>query len=141
MITLNNIMTELERFATNHFMVKSFSHGNVEEMDLKKIPEYPIMHTIYTGSDYGTDKQKDYNFEIYLIEAPIGDTADTDKQTYQLETISDMEQIAEDLITDIRAGFNIFTDDFGFDEETASITPLEEESTNVLSGVVLSITI
>ena len=140
MITLNNIVKALNNFADNHYMLNSFSHGNVEEMDLDKIPDYPLMHVIYTGSEY-EDKQKDYNFEVYLVEAPIGDDSDTDKQVYQLEAVSDMEQIAEDLITDIRAGFNIFTEGFDFDEEAATISPIEEESTNVLSGVVLTISV
>ncbi len=141
MITYNNILTALQNFGTNHFMLNSFSHGNVEEIDLAKIPEYPLMHVIYTGSEYNTDKQKEYGFEIYFVEAPIGDDADTDKQVYQREAISDMEQIAEDLITDVRVGFNIFTEGFDFDEEAATVTPIEEESTNVLSGVALSISI
>jgi hypothetical protein len=141
MITYNNILTALENFGNNHYMINSFSHGNVEEMDLSKIPEYPLMHVIYTGSEYNTDKQKEYGFEIYFVEAPIGDDKDTNKQTYQREAISDMEQIAEDLITDVRVGFNIFNEDFHFDEEEASVIPIEEESTNVLSGVALSISI
>jgi len=137
MITYNNIITALNDFADNHFFIKQFSHGNVEEMDLDKYTSFPLMHVVYTGSTY-EGGQKDYSFEVYLVDLP---SDKIDKISYQREVISDSEQCAEDLLADLSNGFNIFNENFLFDTENASITPLEEEGSNVLSGVVLDITI
>ena len=137
MITFNNIITALNNFADNHFFIKAFSHGNVEEMDLDKYTSFPLMHVVYTGSSY-EGGQKDYGFEIYLVDIP---SDKIDKISYQREVISDSEQCAEDLLADLSNGFNIFNENYLFDTENASITPLEEEGSNVLSGVVLDITI
>ena len=138
MITFNNIMTALENFANNHFFIKTFTHGNIEEMNLEKEPNFPIMHVTYTGAAY-PDRTKEYSFEIALIDLPPD--KEGSKQDYQREVISDLEQCAEDLLADLSNGFNIFSDDFLFDTESASLVPLEEEGSNVISGVSLDITI
>lgn len=137
MITYNNIVTALNNFADNHFFIKAFTHGNIEEMDLEKDGSYPLMHLVYLGANYeqGT---KDYNFEIYLVDIP---PTKVDKISYQREVISNLEQCVEDLLADLSNGFNIFNENFEFDTESASLTPLEEEGSNVLSGVALDITI
>lgn len=137
MITYNNIVTALNNFADNHFFIKAFTHGNIEEMDLEKDGSYPLMHLVYLGANYeqGT---KDYNFEIYLVDIP---PTKVDKISYQREVISNLEQCVEDLLADLSNGFNIFNQNFEFDTESASLTPLEEEGSNVLSGVALDITI
>jgi len=136
MITFNNIITALENFANNHFFIKSFGHGNIEEIDLDKFTQFPLLHVIYLGSTYD-DGTKTYRFEIYIVDNP---SDKIDKISYQREVISDSEQCAEDLLADLTNGGQIF----GFWEyelTNATITPLEEETKNVLSGVVLDIEI
>ena len=140
MITYNNIIKALNNFADNHFFIKSFSHGNIEEMDLGKDLDtpFPLMHVVYTGASYA-DKQKEYSFEIYMMDLPPD--KEGSKQAYQIEVISDLEQCAEDLLADLSNGFNIFSDEFLFDRDSASTTPLEEEGSNVISGISLDIAI
>jgi len=135
MITYNNIITALNNFATNHFFIKTFSHGNVEEMDLSKEGQYPLMHVNYTGANYDVGI-KTYNFEVYIMDLP---SDKIDKISYQREVISDSEQCAEDLLADIVNGGNIFNFQYQYELTSASLTPLEEETKNVLAGVVLDL--
>ena len=137
MITYNNIIQALQNFADNHFFIQTFTHGNVEELDLNKETDYPILHANYLGADYDTGV-KNYNFEIYIVDVP---SDKLDKITYQREVISDAEQCAEDLLADITNGFNVFTQDHNYETSGANVTPIEEEGSNVLAGVVLDITI
>jgi len=136
MITFNNIITALENFANNHFFIKAFGHGNIEEIDMDKYTQFPLLHVIYTGSSYD-DGTKTYSFEIYIVDNP---SDKIDKISYQREVISDSEQCAEDLLADLTNGGNIFAF-WDYELTNATITPLEEETKNVLSGVVLDISI
>ncbi len=77
-----------------------------------------------------------YNFEVYILDLP---SDKLDKISYQREVISDTKQCLEDLIGDIQLGENIFTESENFILESASVSPLEEETKNVLSGVVLDL--
>ncbi len=135
MVTYNNIVEYFRLFASNHFFIQSFSHGNIEEADLAKYNNYPIMHVNYTGSTY--DEVQNYSFEVYVLGLPPDKL---DKISFQTEVISDSKQCLEDLISDIKIGENIFTLNEGFDLVSASMTPLEEETKNVLSGMVLDLT-
>ena len=137
MITYNNIIEALRNFAENHFFIQTFTNGNVEELDLDKETDYPILHVNYLGADYDTNS-KNYNFEIYIVDVP---TDKLDKISYQTEVISDAEQCAEDLLADITNGFNVFQFDDNYETSGANVTPIEEEGSNVLAGVVLDITI
>lgn len=137
MITYNNIITALNNFADNHFFIKAFSHGDADEMLLQKYQSFPLMHVFYSGSTYD-EGQKDYSLEIYIVDLP---SDKINKVQYQKEAVSDAEQCAEDLLADLSNGFKIFNADFLFDTENASISPIIEETSQVVSGIVLNITI
>ncbi len=62
MITLDNIITKLEEFATDNFFIESFSYGSPSDADLDKFEKYPLMHVVYTGASYGQGT-KTYNLE------------------------------------------------------------------------------
>jgi hypothetical protein len=62
-----------------------------------------------------------------------------DKTSHQKEVISDSIKIAEDVIADVINGFNVFTDAGQYYTSGVSIEPLEEETKNVLAGVLLSL--
>ena len=137
MITFNNIVTAFQTFTTNHFFLKTFSFGNTEEMDLPKYNDYPLLHLNYTGADYD-EGTKTYNFEIFVLDLP---SDKLDKVSYQREVISDSEQCVEDLLADVLNGGNIFTFADQYEVTSASVTPLEEETKNVLAGVLLTLAI
>jgi hypothetical protein len=137
MITFNNIVERFEDFATSHFFIKSFSFGSPDDVDLAKFTEFPLMHLVYTGATYDSGT-KTYNIEVYILDVPADKN---DKVERQREVVSDAEQCAEDIIADIRMGGNIFTFAQDYEVVNATTTPLEEETKNVLSGVLLDLSV
>jgi len=138
MITFNNIVTKFQEFCDNHFFIQTFTYGSPADVDLEKFEQYPLLHLVYTGGDYNSPKAKTYNLEVYILSVP---PSEADKTQYQKESISNAEQVAEDILADIQNGGNIFQ--FGYDYEltSASVTPLEEEKSNALAGCLLDISI
>ena len=137
MITFNNIVERFEIFAENHFFIKSFSFGSPDDVDLSKFEEFPLMHLVYTGATYDAGT-KTYNLEVYILDVPHDKKG---KVIPQKEAISDSEQCAEDILADIRMGGNIFTFAQDYEVVNATTTPLEEETKNVLSGVLLDLSV
>ncbi|QDP52729.1 MAG: hypothetical protein Unbinned5858contig1004_14 [Prokaryotic dsDNA virus sp.] len=138
MITFNNIVKKFEEFCSDHFFIKTFSYGSPSDVDLEKFEQYPLLHLVYTGADYNSPKAKTYNLEVYILSLP---PSEADKVIYQKENISDAEQVAEDILSDIQNGGNIFNFGFNYALLNASVTPLEEQNTNVLCGCLLDIAI
>jgi hypothetical protein len=95
------------------------------------------MHLVYTGATYDPGT-KTYNLEIYILDLPADKTAKVDRQK---EVVSDAEQCAEDIIADIKNGGNIFLFAQDYEVVNATTTPLEEETKNVLSGVLLDLSV
>ena len=137
MITFNNIVERFKIFADAHFFVKSFSFGSPDDVDLSKFTNFPLMHLVYTGATYDAGT-KTYNLEVYILDVPADKTKKTDRQK---EVVSDAEQCAEDIIADIKNGGNIFLFAQDYEVVNATTTPLEEETKNVLSGVLLDLSV
>jgi len=142
MISYNNIVARFEKFVENHKFLRQFSHGSPEDLDQGKEPEYPLLHLVLTGVNYPdrtTDSlgtSKTYSLNIFILSLPPDKI---DKTSHQKEVISDSIQIAEDVIADVINGFNVFTDAGQYYTSAVSIEPLEEETKNVLAGVLLSL--
>jgi hypothetical protein len=137
MITFNNIVERFKVFADAHFFIKSFSFGSPDDVDLAKFTSFPLMHLVYTGATYDPGT-KTYNLEIYILDVPADKTKKVDRQK---EVVSDAEQCAEDIIADIKNGGNIFLFAQDYEVVNATTTPLEEETKNVLSGVLLDLSV
>jgi len=137
MITFNNIVERFKVFADAHFFIKSFSFGSPDEIDLAKFTNFPLMHLVYTGATYDPGT-KTYNLEVYILDVPSDKTKKVDRQK---ELVSDAEQCAEDIIADIKNGGNIFLFAQDYEVVNATTTPLEEETKNVLSGVLLDLSV
>ena len=138
MITFNNIVSKFQEFCDNHHFIQTFSYGSPSDVDLEKFEQYPLLHLVYTGGDYNSPKAKTYNLEVYILSLP---PSKADKVDLQKESISDAEQVAEDILADIQNGGNIFQFGFHYDLVNASVTPLEEERSNALAGCLLDIAI
>jgi len=138
MITFNNIVSKFEEFCDNDHFIQTFSYGSPSDVDLEKFEQYPLLHLVYTGGDYNSPKAKTYNLEVYILSLP---PSKADKVDFQKESISDAEQVAEDILADIQNGGNIFQFGFHYDLVNASVTPLEEERSNALAGCLLDIAI
>ena len=137
MITFNNIVERFKVFADAHFFIKSFSFGSPDDVDLAKFTNFPLMHLVYTGATYDPGT-KTYNLEVYILDVPADKTKKVDRQK---EVVSDAEQCAEDIIADIKNGGNIFLFAQDYEVVNATTTPLEEETKNVLSGVLLDLSV
>lgn len=137
MITFSNIIDRFETFVEKHFFLKSFSFGSPEDLDLDKFENFPLCHLVYTSGSYA-DKVKSYTLEVYILDCPRGEDS---RKEFEKDTITQCEMAAEDILADLENGGNIFDFDFAYQLETASITPLEEMETNVLSGTLLQISI
>lgn len=137
MITLNTFIKRFEDFASNHYFIRQFSFGAPEDVDLSKDGQYPLMHIIYTGASYD-ETTKTLDFEVYILDLPSHYDNKTERQK---EVVSDAEQCAEDIIADIANGQNIFIDSENYEVTNAAITPLAEEGSNVLAGVLLDLSI
>lgn len=137
MITYNNIISRFEKFVAEHFFLKTFTHGSPSGVDLEKFEVYPAMHVVYTGSTY-ENTSKEYSFEVYILDLPPDKAKRIDNQT---QLVSNAEQVAEDILADMRNGDNVF--DFGhlYTVTSASTTTLEETTSNSLAGVLLNISI
>ena len=142
MISYNNIVARFETFVENHKFLRQFSHGSPEDLDQGKEPEYPLLHLVLTGVNYPdrtTDSlgtSKTYSLNIFILSLPPDKI---DKTSHQKEVISDSIQIAEDVIADVINGFNVFTESGQYYTTGVSIEPLEEETKNVLAGVLLTL--
>lgn len=137
MITFNNIVERFKVFAENHFFIETFSFGSPDDVDLAKFTSFPLMHLVYTGATYDPGT-KTYNLEVYILDVPADKTKKVDRQK---EVVSDAEQCAEDIIADIKNGGNIFLFAQDYEVLNATTTPLEEETKNVLSGVLLDLSV
>jgi hypothetical protein len=137
MITFNNIVERFKIFAENHFFIETFSFGSPDDVDLTKFTSFPLMHLVYTGATYDAGT-KTYNLEVYILDVPADKEQKTDRQK---EVVSDAEQCAEDIIADIKNGGNIFLFAQDYEVVNATTTPLEEETKNVLSGVLLDLSV
>lgn len=137
MITFKNFINRFETFVTNHHFLKTFSYGSPADVDLDKFEIYPLLHLVYSGASYDV-QQKTYSFEIYILDLPADKV---DKVGFQKELVSNAEQCAEDILADMRTGGDIFSFDYRYEVSSASTTPLEETTSNVLAGVLLDISI
>lgn len=137
MITYNNILGRFEKFVEDHHFLQSFSHGSPSGVDLDKFELYPTLHLVYTGATYDSTS-KEYSFDVYILDLPPDKANKIDNQQ---QMVSNAEQAAEDILSDMRNGNNVF--DFGhlYTVTNASSTPLEETTSNSLSGILLQITI
>jgi hypothetical protein len=135
--TYNQIVARFEAFASGHFLIRQFTHGSLQEM-IEQIPEsgYPLMHIELTSVEYQAG-MRSFRFTIIFADLP------RDKEVaneYQREAISDMIQIGEDLIAEIRNGGVIF----GFEAEidpNVIFTPFVASYTHTLAGVTLDLAI
>ena len=131
----NAILTRFKAFAEGHFILKAFSHGFITNEDLLQFPVYPFMHVIPSIVQYG-EGSKEFQFEIVFADLP------RDKETkteYQAETLSDLQQIAEDLINTIENDDTFFGSLISV--TNASITPFMEADKHTLTGWKLTMTL
>ena len=145
MVNYNNIVTAFEAFADKHLLLEGFSHGAPDSVDVEKVKRYPFLHLVYTGANYevtGNAGNKTYAFEVYILGSPSTDNDESGiRVDVQTQAVSDIEQIAEDLLADIQQGHKVFDLGLHYGLNSARMTPLTDTRSNLLVGVLLDITI
>jgi hypothetical protein len=134
-VSYNVVVERFKAFAAGHYLIKRFSHGQIDVTDIMKDAEYPWMHIVPVSMNPSTGTRS-FSFDIIFADLPRDKE---DKTEYQRESLSDCIRLAEDLLAEIQNGNIIFGQDVEL-EDGASISPFMEEYTHVLTGVTLSLT-
>jgi len=129
----NALIDRFHAFASGHFILKRFSHGQIEVSDLEKFGEYPFMHVIPSNVTY-SQGMKTFSFQIVLADLPRDKE---DKSEYQREALSDLQRIAEDLIAEITNHRVLFGDLITVNN--VSLEPFLEEFQHTLTGWTVSL--
>jgi hypothetical protein len=135
-ISYNVVIERFKVFADGHFLIKRFSHGQVDQTDLDKDQLFPWMHVAPVEVRAATGARV-YTFDVIFADIPRDKE---DKTDYQKESISDCIRLAEDLLSEIQNGRTVFGDIVEVEGES-TLTPFIEEWTHTLSGCTLALTI
>lgn len=135
-ISYNVIIERFKVFATGHYLIRRFSHGQIDVTDLEKEQEFPWMHVVpnEVRADQGA---RVFSFDVIFADIPRDKETNTD---YQKENISDCIRLAEDLLAEIANGLVVFGPEVEL-ETGSTITPFIQEYTHTLSGATLALTI
>jgi len=130
----NVLINRLEAFAAGHFLIKRFTHGQIDMSDQLQDDQYPFMHVtpdtiepISGGMHFG--------FHIMFADIPRDKEY---KAEYQREVISDCVRLGQDLIAEVKNGLELF----GFDVQLVNevvFEPFMEEQKNTVTGVAFTI--
>ena len=129
----NALIDRFKAFASGHFILKTFSHGQIDTADLEKFTEYPFMHVVPSNVTYAKGT-KTFSFQIVLADLPRDKT---DKVEFQREVLSDLQRIAEDLIAEITNHRVLFGDLITV--QNVTLEPFLEEFHNTLTGWTVSL--
>jgi hypothetical protein len=129
----NALIDRFKAFASGHFILKRFSHGQIEVSDLEKFGEYPFMHVVPSNVSYSKG-MKTFSFQIVLADLPRDKE---DKPEYQREVLSDLQRIAEDLVAEITNHRVLFGDLITV--QNVSLEPFLEEFQHTLTGWTISL--
>jgi len=129
----NALIDRFHAFASGHFILKRFSHGQIEVSDLEKFGEYPFMHVVPSNVTYAKG-MKTFSFQIVLADLPRDKE---DKSEYQREVLSDLQRIAEDLVAEITNHRMLFGDLITVNN--VSLEPFLEEFQHTLTGWTVSL--
>lgn len=126
----NVLINRLEAFAAGHFLIKRFTHGQIDLADQLQDDEYPFMHVV-PEQIRPVDGGMQFDFLIMFADIPRDKEY---KAEYQREVISDCVRLGQDLIAEVKNGLQLF----GFDVQlvnTPTFEPFMEEYKNTVTGV------
>jgi hypothetical protein len=129
----NALIDRFKAFASGHFILKTFSHGQIDTADLEKFTEYPFMHVVPSNVTYAKGA-KTFSFQIVLADLPRDKD---DKVEFQREVLSDLQRIAEDLVAEITNHRVLFGDLITV--QNVTLEPFLEEFHNTLTGWTVSL--
>ena len=130
----NVLINRLEAFAAGHFLIKRFTHGQIDMSDQLQDDQYPFMH-VTPDTIEPVPGAMNFGFHIMFADIPRDKEY---KAEYQREVISDCIRLGQDLIAEVKNGLELF----GFDVqllETPTFEPFMEEQKNTVTGVAFTI--
>tara|TARA_R110002096_G_scaffold23469_4_gene74646 strand:- start:1284 stop:2564 length:1281 start_codon:yes stop_codon:yes gene_type:complete len=140
MITYSSALTYFKTFADKHLQINSFSYGSLDQLDLKKINEFPALHIILTNTDI-SDKVVNYDFDVYVFSA-VDQQSEEDEQVKE-SAYTDSLMVLQDLRAEFTEGkYIVDTNKLllqGSNE--LSCTPIEERFNNMVVGFSTSISL
>jgi hypothetical protein len=135
-ISYNVLIERFRAFASGHYLIEAFTHGELSQTDLEKDQRFPWMH-VFPVEVEPRQGSRLYTFVVTFADLP------RDKETaaeYQRESLSDCIKLAEDLLAEIQNGLVLFGPTVEL-EGSATIEPFIKEFTHTLTGVNLTLTI
>jgi hypothetical protein len=136
-MTYNQIIQRFEWWADGHPMLYHFTHGEFEISDLNRETAYPAIHVQPLSVRYGV-QVRTYRFEVYIFELYRENGNEANEVR---EDLSDTLQIFEDLIAELRNGFDAFDRKEFLPVFPIEPTPFIQEHNGVLTGVQATIEI
>lgn len=130
MITYNGIIEYFKEVANKHLQINSFSFGDIDDADLEKIEEYPLLHVGVSGANLD-ERVISYDINIMLIE--IIDDKD-DRKENEKYALSNTLQILQDLQTEFLKGSSIVTPDTKLTGNALSCQPITGNYNNRVVG-------
>lgn len=130
----NVLINRLEAFAAGHFLIRRFTHGQIDMSDQLQDDQYPFMHVT---PDTIEPVPGGMNFGFHIMFADIPRDKEY-KAEYQREVISDCIRLGQDLIAEVKNGLELF----GFDVqllETPTFEPFMEEQKNTVTGIAFTL--
>lgn len=109
MVTLNQVVRNLNNIATAHYQIKSFGEGSVQDFATSGVTDYPAMWV-----DYEPVSLRERNF-YQVVRIYVADRLMKGKRN-QLEVLSDVQQICLDIIAQCKSTI------YGWVLESSSIT-------------------
>ena len=138
MITFRNIVGYLDTIATQHYELKSFHSGFMDEVDIAKLgaENYPILYS-EPGSTTINTGVLTYSFTIYVMDMIQEDMSDRD------DTFSENLQILQDVINEFKQ--NLYSTSYVADEVVLDVPitaePFTAKFDNILTGWSATITL
>jgi len=130
----NVLINRLEAFAAGHFLIRRFTHGQIDMSDQLQDDQYPFMH-VTPDTIEPVPGAMNFGFHIMFADIPRDKEY---KAEYQREVISDCIRLGQDLIAEVKNGLELF----GFDVqllETPTFEPFMEEQKNTVTGVAFTL--
>ena len=135
-ISYNVLIERFRAFASGHYLIEAFTHGELAQTDLEKDQRFPWMH-VFPVEVEPRQGSRLYTFVVTFADLPRDKETDAE---YQRESLSDCIRLAEDLLAEIQNGLILFGPTVEL-EGSATIEPFIKEFTHTLTGVNLTLTI
>ena len=136
MITYNGIVSYFKEFANKHSQINSFTEGELDQIDVLKINEYPVLHISISGLTI------EENTIAYEVDAHIITGVNDNDNEARLNALSGMLLIMQDLRSEFYNGKYILNPRLLLrGDENISCSPIEDKFNNRVYGWTTSLTV